>query len=633
MNRILVVIAIAIFALTLTACKQDESDVPKEQRFTWWITKTDGMGTFYQYYEDNPGVQWINEQTWSTETGAYTSDGTGTQLEFSFQAPITGSESDNFNTMIATGSYPEIIDMAFSVDSPKDMYEEGILIEITEYVEAYMPDYLAFIDQHPEIKPFVADTDENGNTHYYGLWGFNNVPRPQWEGHAYRRDWVVKYANPTPYVWDWDSTYVTDNGHPLYTPLSEAQRQNDYTGWKTNPVTTFTSNFGDEESWEDNVIFPSGTDIPLYVSDWEWMFDAFNDAIEAEGFSGNPNAYAVSIPFLGVSETGDLVSSFGGGGPMWHIDENGDAAFGATGDNVKTYLEAMHNWYSNGWLDSRFETRSSDQFWKINLTGSSQGMVGLFQTGSAYLGTTIRATAENEDAQNDAMVWGTPLPINDVYGDASNKFKEPDTYYSSGLLNTSTGFTEKIEGKDLDTLFTMLNWFYTDEGALFSTFGLSEEKYAGMTLEPDLYAEYDIDAGYSIEERDGVTTYVANVSTELDLSNAVRNLRMGPGLVLANSEEYPIDDGYSTVVAEAKALWGMYENKGYILNYADLFDEDQSSLHSKIRTYVRDLIGVEIPALIKEGMGDYDIFISKIEKYGPGRVTSEYQKVLDSISE
>ena len=35
----------------------------------------------------------------------------------------------------------------------------------------------------------------------------------------------------------------------------------------------------------------------------------------------------------------------------------------------------MHNWYENGWLDTRFETRASDMFFKINLTGVSQGKV------------------------------------------------------------------------------------------------------------------------------------------------------------------------------------------------------------------------------------------------------------------
>lgn len=66
-----------------------------------------------------------------------------------------GSESENFNTMIGTGDYPEIIDMSVATDSPQTMYENGILMDITQYVEDYMPNYRAFLDKNPELKPFV----------------------------------------------------------------------------------------------------------------------------------------------------------------------------------------------------------------------------------------------------------------------------------------------------------------------------------------------------------------------------------------------------------------------------------------------------------------------------------------------
>jgi hypothetical protein len=634
MKKIFLTIMVFTLAILPIACGNNGNQTADEQSFTWWITRTDSYGTFYQYYEENPAVQWLNQQYWDLETGTYNMDGNGTKLNFSYQAPITGSESDNFNTMIATGSYPEIVDLSYSVDSPKDLYEEGILIEITEYVEKYMPDYLAFIDEHPEVKPFVSETDENGDVHYYSLWGFSNIDRPQWDGFAYRRDWLVKYATPTEYVWDWDSSYVETYGHPKYTPLSVAEAENDYTGWKTNPITSFTSNYGDDNTWEDNVIFPSGTDEPLYISDWEWMLETFKTAIEAEGFNANSNAYPVSIYYMGYIESGDLVSSFGGGGPMWYIDQNGDAQFGATGDNFKTYVEAMNNWYEKGWLDSRFDTRNADMFYKINLTGISQGMVGLFQTATGYIGTTIRATASNEDARDDAMVFSCPFPINDVYGDESNKFKEPDTFYGAKKVTTGTGFTDKIEGKDLEALFTMLNWMYTFEGALFSSFGLSKEMYESVTLEPDLYAEYGIDCGYYIEEDEfGQITYVATVPRHLDFSNAVRTLRMPTALILYDSEEVKIESGYSKVVTEAYERWSRYSNTGYILDYDTFFNDEQSSLFAKTRTHINTSLSIEVPKLIKEGLSGWDVYVGKVNKYGPSRVTEIYQDALDSIKE
>ena len=97
----------------------------------------------------------------------------------------------------------------------------------------------------------VSETDENGDDHYiYFLQPFSDSPIEQFSGYQYRRDWVVKYATPTPYVWDLESDYIQTNGHPKYTPLSVAQSNSDYTGWKTNPVTTFTSNYGGVNDWE-----------------------------------------------------------------------------------------------------------------------------------------------------------------------------------------------------------------------------------------------------------------------------------------------------------------------------------------------------------------------------------------------
>ena len=42
-------------------------------------------------------------------------------------------------------------------------------------------------------------------------------------------------------------------------------------GWKVNEVTEFTGSQGEnpEEDYTDNVIFPSGTDEPLTISEWE----------------------------------------------------------------------------------------------------------------------------------------------------------------------------------------------------------------------------------------------------------------------------------------------------------------------------------------------------------------------------
>ena len=86
----------------------------------------------YDKYEDSPSVQYINAQYWNTAEGGIGTEENGTKLDLSFLVPISGSETDNFNTMIGTGEYPEILDLSVSSESPQAMHENGVLMDITE---------------------------------------------------------------------------------------------------------------------------------------------------------------------------------------------------------------------------------------------------------------------------------------------------------------------------------------------------------------------------------------------------------------------------------------------------------------------------------------------------------------------
>lgn len=607
------------------------SDVDQSRSFTAWIVATDGAGTFYQDYEDNPAMQWINNQYWDTENHTLGSEGNGKKMNFSFQAPITGAEKDNFNTMIGTGEYPELIALDYSASSPRQLCEDGVLLEITEYVESYMPNYLAFLEEHPEFKPFATYTDENGEVHYYGLYGLKDGNDDMWEGFSYRRDWVVEYCEPTEYVWDWNSAEVTSNGHPDVTPLSRAVEQGNLKGWKKNEVSAFTSTEGDDPNndYEDNVIFPSGLADPYTISDWEWMMEGFAKAIEAEGFAGNTSAYCVTVPYPGFNATGDLVSSFGGGAPMWYIDKDGNAQFGGTGENFKTYVECMNIWNSKGWLDTTFETRTSDMYWEINLNGFTQGMVGLSAGGLGTVGTTIRATCASDFGKERAMVFGCRQPINDVYGGEGQMYQVPDCFYQLSRKGGAWGFTDKCEGKDMETLFSMLNWMYSQEGGCLSAFGLNAEQYASMTFDPDLYKENGLDSAYHVEDADGIKTYVMHVDNSTQLNNALKCQRFLTSYGLtAHTGNYNIAKGWSKVTTNANNEWTCYSNDGYILEYSGLFDPEDSNVYSKTSTYIQDYMGQKVPEMIKNGLDGWNEYCAKLNKYAPEKITGIFQKYL-----
>ena len=360
--------AVCVGTLGLAGCGSKGSD-SAENTFSWWLYTDDGAGTYYNSFEDNPSVQWLNQQYWDTENHTLGTADNGSELHFTFQTPIEGSEQDNFNTMIGTGEYTDLLDMSLIAD-PMGFYDDGVIMEITDYVEKYMPDYVAYLDANPSLKSQVSRTDEDGTTHYYYVANILDGPELPWGGFVYRRDWVVEYAEPTDYVWDWDSDYVKENGHPEVTPLEKAKEQNNLNGWKQNEVTEFTANQGEDpnNTYTDNVIFPSGTSDPLTISDWEWMFEAFTKAIDEKGFSNDSDAYAVSMYYPGYITTGDLVSSFGGGGGYWSVDEDNQVYFSGASDNFRTYLDCLHNWYGQGWPLVR-----SDRYHRYHDPGDLRG--------------------------------------------------------------------------------------------------------------------------------------------------------------------------------------------------------------------------------------------------------------------
>ena len=632
--------AMTLSTLAFTGCGSNSAD--GGDTVSWWIVMTDGNGVYYDDYEDNPGVEWLNQQYWDTENGGLGTEENGTPLKFTFQVPISGSEADNFNTMMSTGEYTDVIDLSYSADTAATLVDEGQLLDITEYVEEYMPNYVAYLDKNPEQKALLTHEDENGDLRYYEIGCIveeNSVP---WGGYAYRRDWIVDYAQPTSHVWDWDSDYVKEHGHPAVTPLEDAIASGNMEGWKENTVTEFTSSEGEnpDDDYTDNVIFPSGKDFPYTISDWEWMMEAFKKAIDDKGFSDNTDAYCTSVYYPGFFAMGDVVSSFGGGTGMWSKDADQNVYFGTTTDGFKAYLECLNNWYNNGWLDTRFETRASDMFFAINQTGIAQGQVGLFYGTSGNLGDVIRVTCADPVDQQKAFVMPCPVPINDKYGSDEEKFVTPDAFYQASRINGRVGITAALEDKSEETraaLFTFLDWMYTREGALTRSIGLSQEQIDSVELDNNLYEEYGIKGGaYTVgtDEETGKTLYTFNYDTSGDLGMALKFSRMTVGVDLSGAGadiDYVLDKGQPMVQELANEMWTLYTNTAGLSDYNNQFTTEENEIYSEVMQSVNDYISQNTPNLIKNGLEGWDAYVKGINDLHPEEVTEVYQNVVDRL--
>ena len=296
----------------------------------------------------------------------------------------------------------------------------------------------------------------------------------------------------------------------------------------------------------------------------------------------------------------------------------------------------MNIWYNNGWLDTRFNERASDIFFRINENGTAQGMVGMWYSGQGNLGTTIRVTCADPEDQQKAYVMPCACPINDVYGTDAQKYKEPDYFYQGSRISGRIAVTKAAEDKDLAALCTFLDWLYTEEGARTMCFGLTDEQLASAEIENNLYKENGITSAYTMSaDENGQTVYTLNYDASADVGNALRFGRMLAGMEMTGAGvdlDYTLVRGNSMVVDKAVEEWTRYTSTADVMDYNPLMTEEENAEYSSLYTPLNQYMEQTVPTLIKEGLGGWDEFVSRLENtYHSDDLVAIYQAVLDRL--
>jgi hypothetical protein len=583
------------FMLPLAACggkgTENDATVPTDRQYTFWLRVGD---EHYSDYAENPSVKYL--QTLSYGTAA---SGDAKEIDLSFYTPVTGSEADNFNTLIATGQFMDVMDLSAYSGTALDLYNDGIATDITEYVNNYMPNYTAFLDAHPDLKA-TATNFIDGEKRYIQIFMYLDDSADMWGGYLYRRDWIVKYG---------------------VNPVDGSAFSGAYTRFNADGLPNL-------DSWEDNVVFPSGGSDPVYISDWEWMLAIFKTAIEDLGI---PDGYPMSLYYPGYLETGDLVCAFGGGNATWYKDPEDQIVYGPTSDDFRTYLQAMNTWYKNGWIDKAFPEHTSDMFYQIDNAKIFSGKVGLWYGQVSSLGGRL---ARSGDPYLDGFVsYTTAQPINDIYGSEAQQNKTPFAMYQ--LSQEATGFiiTTAAEDKDLETLFAFLDFMYSEEGAAIRTFGLSKEQYE-LTQDEFMTENGLTGGGYTLVEEDGVTRYqIYQEVLDQGLDGAIAAQRL-PGLELKSLLS---KSGYLEGYTRNRERWTQYTNTGWLSGsfYGQLSLENYT-IYSKTNTNMTEFLTKNVPSFIKGTQDpysdeDWTAFVKALNKYNPDKVTVMLQTLADDL--
>lgn len=318
-------------------------DLTQSRTIKVWAGTDDYKG-LYTSYNDNPVVSYLDSKF---------------NMKLDYQQPPMGSERDQFNLMLGTGDYPDVIQLMYSAQTDVELSNDGVIKDITDYVKQYMPNYYNYLNDPANIDLYNTFYDDNDRIYSIGIIG--DIPEIKWGGIVYRKDIVDTMTGGNP-------------------------------------------------------VFPSGNAEPTTIDDLEYMLDLMNQYFIA---SGMKDYAGLILPSNGRFTTSEFVSGFGVGGDMYLDGET--VKFGPIEQGFYNYLVKMRDWYAKGYIYKDFASRTTDMFYMPNTALTYGGAAGVWFGLNSQLGTALSMPEYNLNVLLKPL--STPLDTaNGVTGDKGVDF-------------------------------------------------------------------------------------------------------------------------------------------------------------------------------------------------------------------
>lgn len=286
----------------------------------------------YASYSDNPVVQYLNHKF---------------NIKLDFTQPAAGSEQEQLSLMLGSGEYSDMFEISYLTESVESLYEDGVIIDLSDLVVEYMPNLYALLEENEGFRKYAYNDDER----LLSLPMFLTEEQDMWGGMVYRMDIL-------------------------------------------------------ETMTGGNVVFPSGNENPVTLEDWDYMLPLFKQYFEAAGLA----EYAAFIlPYDGIFPTGELISGFGVG-PGCYLDGD-TVKYGPLEEGYYNYVMKMKEWYDAGYIYSDFASRTNDVYYFPNSALTYGGSAGSWFGLKAQVGDVmsmpeynlvmdVRAAASPIDTEN-----------------------------------------------------------------------------------------------------------------------------------------------------------------------------------------------------------------------------------------
>lgn len=480
-------------------------DMSQHRTITAWLYADDYK--YYSSYSENPVVTYLDEKFNCT-------------LEF--QQPPMGSEQEQFNLMLGTGEYTDVFEISYSQDSVAVMYEDGVIRDLAPYLETYMPNFYAFMQQPENEDVHRALYDEEGRLFTIP----SDVKQDDlmlWGGFVYRRDIL-------------------------------------------------------ETMTGGNVAFPSGEEDPVTVEDWEYMLELMSQYFQAAGM---PDYACLILPAKGYFDTGELENGFGAAGAFYVVD--GQVKYGPTTQEFYNYLTKMHEWYEKGWIYQDFASRTTDVFYLPNTALTYGGAAGVWFGLTNQLEDAMSIPDYN--LYMDVKPIPSPLDTANGQDGSQNGalalVRDRAKANSSGWVVSS-----KCSEENLIRFLTMTDFLFTKEGSMLKYYGLDAEHgaadnevYKSLGLEAGAYTldENDVFRWHDLLDSDKTEEPLDNLSVSGQrlpglIFNQYENSAMKESAVHASAQWMKYGSGNNFPdAANATAEESNTLTSGYT-NYTDYLD-------------------------------------------------------------
>lgn len=157
-----------------------------------------------------------------------------TNVHIEFIHPANGSEGEQFNLMLASSKYPDLISNAnanYKGGSSKGV-SDGVYLQLNDLIDQYAPNYKALRESNPEIARETIGADGVISV----VWPIAKMENPCWQGPVLRKDWLDETGLPVPETIDeWEAVLrAMKENHPDGTPLMVALSGKDVCNFKSS---------------------------------------------------------------------------------------------------------------------------------------------------------------------------------------------------------------------------------------------------------------------------------------------------------------------------------------------------------------------------------------------------------------